>query len=214
MSRVITFGAVSFHVAVAASGRGSNLDALLRALDPDGPISVDLVLSNRGDAGAVALARVHGIATAILGDADDGLAWLSALAMRRIDLLVLAGYLKLIPPAVVQAYQGRIINIHPSLLPRHGGPGMYGRRVHEAVLADRNKESGATVHLVTEEYDCGPVLAQARVPVLPEDSAETLAARVLAMEHRLLPEAVRQAAKAGQPVSFEFDWAETASREL
>lgn len=209
MGRTITFGAVSFHVAVAASGKGSNLDALLRALGPEGPISVDLVLSNRGDVGAVALARVHGIPTAVLGDPDDDRAWLAALAMRRIDLLVLAGYLKLIPAPVVRAFQGRIINIHPALLPRHGGPGMYGRRVHEAVLAARDRESGATVHLVTEEYDRGPVLAQGRVEVQPGDSPETLAARVLAVEHRLLPEAVRRAAQAGRPVPFEFEWVET-----
>jgi len=209
VGRTITFGAVSFHVAVAASGKGSNLDALLRALGPEGPISVDLVLSNRGDVGAVALARVHGIPTAVMGDPDDARAWLAALAMRPIDLLVLAGYVKMVPAPVVRAFQGRIINIHPALLPRHGGPGMYGRRVHEAVLAAKDRESGASVHLVTEEYDRGPVLAQGRVKVQPGDSPETLAARVLAVEHRLLPEAVQRAAQAGRPVPFEFEWVET-----
>ena len=209
MGRTITFGAVSFHVAVAASGKGSNLDALLRALGPEEPISVDLVLSNRGDVGAVALARVHGIPTAVMADPDDARAWLAALAMRRIDLLVLAGYLKRVPAPVVQAFQGRIINIHPALLPRHGGPGMYGRQVHEAVLAAKDQESGATVHLVTEEYDRGPILAQGRVKVQTGDTAETLAARVLAVEHRLLPEAVHRAAQAGGPVPFEFEWVET-----
>lgn len=205
MGRPITFGAVSYHVAVAASGKGSNLDALLRALGQDGPASVDLVLSNQNTAGALALARVHGIPTAVLGDPSDANAWLAALAVRRIDLVVLAGYLKLVPGPVVQAYQGRIINIHPALLPRHGGAGMYGQRVHEAVLAAGDAESGATVHLVTEEYDRGPALAQARVPVEPGDTPRSLAARVLEVEHRLLPEAVLRAARAGRPVAFEFE---------
>ena len=142
---------------------------------------------------------------------DDGArraersAWLGALGTSPIDLLVLAGYLKLVPPAVVRAYAGRIINIHPALLPRHGGAGMYGRRVHEAVLASGDQESGATVHLVDEEYDQGAVLAQARVPVRPGDTPATLAERVLGVEHRLLPAAVRRAAEAGRPVSFTLN---------
>jgi phosphoribosylglycinamide formyltransferase-1 len=97
---------------------------------------------------------------------------------------------------------GRIINIHPALLPRHGGAGMYGRRVHAAVLAAGEAESGATVHLVDEVYDRGEVLGQARVAVQPDDTPETLAARVLAAEHRLLPAAVAAAAAAGRPVPF------------
>ena len=111
---------------------------------------------------------------------------------------MLAGYLKLVPAAVIARYRGRIINIHPALLPAFGGPGMYGRRVHEAVLASGARESGATVHLVDEVYDRGAILAQARVPVLPGDTPERLAARVLEVEHRLLP-AVVLAAAAGGP---------------
>jgi phosphoribosylglycinamide formyltransferase-1 len=98
-----------------------------------------------------------------------------------------------------------MLNIHPALLPRHGGAGMYGRRVHRAVLEAGDVRSGATVHLVTEEYDRGPVLGQASVPVLPDDSPDTLAARVLAVEHRLLPAAVLAAARAGKPVPFALD---------
>jgi formyltetrahydrofolate-dependent phosphoribosylglycinamide formyltransferase len=192
-------------VAVAASGRGSNLAALLRALRPDEPARIVLVLSNRADAPALHLARQRGIAVVVLGDPHDGDAWLAALAIHRVDLLVLAGYLKRVPAAVVQAYRGRIVNIHPALLPRHGGPGMYGLRVHRAVLAAGETESGATIHLVDEEYDHGPVLAQVRVPVLPDDTPERLAERVLAVEHRLLPEAVRHAARAGRPVPFELN---------
>jgi folate-dependent phosphoribosylglycinamide formyltransferase PurN len=113
---------------------------------------------------------------------------------------VLAGYLKLVPSGVIERYRGRILNIHPALLPAFGGPGMYGRHVHEAVLASGAGESGATVHLVDEEYDRGAVLAQARVPVLPGDTPERLAARVLEVEHRLLPAVVLAAARAGRPV--------------
>jgi len=125
---------------------------------------------------------------------------LELLRQRHVDLIVLAGYLKLVPPAVIAAYRDRIINIHPALLPSFGGPGMYGLRVHQAVLASGVKVSGCTVHLVDEEYDRGPILAQSRVPVLPGDTAETLAARVLEAEHRLLPAVVRAAAEAGRPI--------------
>jgi formyltetrahydrofolate-dependent phosphoribosylglycinamide formyltransferase len=188
------------RIAVAISGRGSNLEALLRALPDGGPASIDLVLSNRAAAGGLDLARRHGVPTVVLADPADADAWLGPLAQARVDLLVLAGYLKLVPAGVVQRYRGRILNIHPALLPAFGGPGMYGRRVHEAVLAAGARESGATVHLVDEVYDRGQILAQARVPVLPSDTPETLAERVLAVEHRLLPAVVLAAAKAGRPV--------------
>jgi formyltetrahydrofolate-dependent phosphoribosylglycinamide formyltransferase len=191
---------VPYRVAVAASGRGSNLAALVRRFEPGGPAEVVLVLSNRPDAGALAIARAEGIPTAVLGDPSDAGAWMASLAVHRVDLLVLAGYLKLVPTPVVQAYQGRMINLHPALLPRHGGAGMYGLRVHAAVLAAGERESGATVHLVTEEYDRGPILAQVRVPVHPDDTPERLAARIQAVEHRLLPEVVLAAARAGRPV--------------
>ena len=188
------------HVAVAVSGRGSNLEALLRALGPDAPARVVLVLSNRPDAPALDRAAGRGIATVTLRDHADGDEWLSALERHRVDLLVLAGYLQLVPAEVVARYRGRILNVHPALLPGFGGKGMYGRRVHEAVLASGARESGATVHLVDEVYDRGTILGQARVPVLPGDDADSLAARVLELEHRLLPAAVLAAAAAGRPV--------------
>jgi formyltetrahydrofolate-dependent phosphoribosylglycinamide formyltransferase len=161
---------------------------------------VVLVLSNRRDAGALARARLHGVPAEVLRDAADGAEWLDRLGRYRVDLVVLAGYLKLVPPSVVARYRQRIVNIHPALLPAFGGPGMYGRRVHEAVLRSGARESGATVHLVDEVYDRGAILAQRRVPVLPDDTPEQLAARVLEVEHRLLPAVVRAAALAGHPV--------------
>lgn len=191
---------MTMRVAVAVSGRGSNLEALLRALGPGAPAHVVLVLSNRADAGAVARARAADVDAEVLTDPSDPVEWLERLARHRADLLVLAGYLKLVPSGVVSRYRDRIVNVHPALLPAFGGPGMYGRRVHEAVLASGARQSGATVHLVDEVYDHGAVLAQGRVPVLPGDTPETLAARVLAVEHRLLPAVVLAAAAAGRPV--------------
>lgn len=191
---------MTYRVAVCASGGGSNLQALLDRLQGEAPARVVLVLSNLGEAGALERARKAGVPAEVLADPADASEWITRLGRRDVDLVVLAGYLKLVPPGIVQKYQGRIVNIHPALLPSFGGPGMYGRRVHEAVLRAGASESGPTVHLVDEAYDRGEILAQRRVPVLPGDSPATLAARVLAEEHRLLPEVVLAAARAGRPV--------------
>lgn len=188
------------RLAVCVSGRGSNLQALIDVLDRSPLAQVVLVLSNRPDTPALELARERGIHAVAFTDYRDPFEWLARLSSERVDLVVLAGYLKLVPAEVIGAYRGRILNIHPALLPAFGGPGMYGRRVHEAVLASGARVSGATVHLVDEEYDRGEILAQARVPVLPGDTPETLAARVLEAEHRLLPAVVLKAAEAGRPV--------------
>jgi phosphoribosylglycinamide formyltransferase 1 len=201
---------MTMRVAVAVSGRGSNLEALLRALGPAAPARVALVLTNRRDAGALEVAAAHDVPTQLLRDPANPSEWLAALEHHRIDLIVLAGYLKLVPAAVIARYRDRIVNVHPALLPAYGGRGMYGRRVHEAVLANGDRESGATVHLVEEAYDRGTILAQGRVPVLPGDSAESLAARVLEVEHRLLPAVVLTAAAAGRPVPLS----QTATVEL
>jgi formyltetrahydrofolate-dependent phosphoribosylglycinamide formyltransferase len=188
------------RVVVCISGRGSNLTALLDALPAGAPAEVVLVLSDRPDAGGLSVAADRGIETSALRDAADPDEWLEHLERVSADLIVLAGYLKLVPAAVVARYGGRMLNVHPSLLPAFGGAGMYGARVHRAVLASGAAESGATVHLVDEVYDRGPILAQERVPVEPGDTPERLAARVLAAEHRLLPAVVLAAARAGQPV--------------
>ena len=181
---------MTMRVAVAVSGRGSNLEALLRALGPTAPARVVLVLSNRADSGALDRARAHAVASEVLHDPADAAEWLARLQRHRIDLLVLAGYVKLVPAAVIARYRERIVNVHPALLPAFGGPGMYGRRVHDAVLKSGARLSGVTVHLVDEQYDHGPVLAQWPVPVRPGDTAESLAERVLAVEHKLLPAVV------------------------
>jgi phosphoribosylglycinamide formyltransferase-1 len=194
---------MTMRIAVAISGRGSNLEALLRALQPGAPAEVVLVVSDRARAAGLAHAHSRKIPAVVLPDAADAAPWLELLREYRIELLVLAGYLRLVPAPVVAAYRGRIINTHPSLLPAFGGKGMYGERVHQAVLESGARESGATVHMVDEVYDRGTVLAQSRVPVLRDDTPERLAARVLEVEHRLLPAAVLAAAAAGRPVPLE-----------
>jgi phosphoribosylglycinamide formyltransferase 1 len=191
---------MKMRIAVALSGRGSNLEALLGALGPGARAQVALVLSDRAEAGGLDRARDRGIPAEVLSQPADGDEWLRLLWRFQIDLVVLTGYVKLVPAPVIAAYRGRIINVHPALLPAFGGKGMYGRRVHEAVLASGARETGVTVHLVDEGYDQGAVLAQVRVPVLPGDTPDILAERVLAVEHRLLPAAVLAAATAGRPV--------------
>src|SRR6266702_7404514 len=181
------------RVAVLVSGGGTNLQALLDALHESPIARVVRVISNRPNAGALQRARRAGVPTTVLRDANDP-AELHA-ALGDAQLVVLAGYLKLVPAAAVARFRGRMINIHPALLPAFGGPGMYGRRVHEAVLASGAKESGVTVHFVDEAFARGAIIAEERVPVKPGDTPESLAARVLEAEHRLLPKVVLDLAR-------------------
>ena len=148
-----------------------------------------VVISNNSRAGALARARQENIAPYHLSERTHGEALggaiLAAMQRHGVEVICLAGYMKKLGAEVLAAYEGRILNIHPSLLPKFGGQGMYGMRVHEAVLAAGERESGATVHLVDEEYNHGRVLAQEKVPVKAEDTPEALQKRVLAAEHRL-----------------------------
>jgi len=186
-------GEAPVRVAVLVSGGGTNLQALLDALRESPLARVAHVISNRPDAGALARARRAGVPATVLRDPDDAAELLAALG--DAHLVVLAGYLKLVPAAVISRFRGRMINIHPALLPDFGGPGMYGRRVHAAVLASGAKESGATVHFADEEFDRGAIIAQEKVHVEPGDTPDTLAARVLEAEHRLLPRVVLDLAR-------------------
>ena len=185
------------RLAVLASGRGSNLQAIIDHFDNlarERVAKVVLVASNRADSPALLRAGTASIDTATFNPSDDGSELLALLQKFRIDLVVLAGYLKRIPPMVIGEYAGRIINIHPALLPAFGGEGMYGARVHEAVIASGATETGVTVHLVDDEYDRGPILAQWRVRVDKSDTAESLAARVLNVEHVVYPRVVEMVA--------------------
>lgn len=186
------------RIAVFASGRGSNFRAIheFLAAMSEPPARVVLCVSNNPAPGAFEYARQEGIATLrsspkmfpSAGEYETAL--LDALAGHGIELIVLAGYMRKLPEKVVELYHGRILNIHPALLPKFGGQGMYGAHVHEAVIAAGERESGATVHLVDAEYDTGAIVAQERVEVLPGDTPETLGARVLEAEHRLYPRTV------------------------
>jgi phosphoribosylglycinamide formyltransferase 1 len=190
------------RVAVLASGGGTNLQALIDRFNaaPGAPARVELVVGSRAGIGALQRAERAGIdALALeartLGPEAFGQALADALRAHRIDLIVLAGWLQLVPSEVVRGYHGRMINIHPALLPAFGGRGMYGMHVHRAVIASGARVSGATVHFVDERYDEGAIIAQWPVPVLPGDTPESLAGRVLAVEHRLLPLAVEALAR-------------------
>lgn len=184
------------RVAVLASGGGSNLQALIEYFAAIGDLraaDIVLVASNRREAGALARARAAGISVAVLCSPRDenGEAMLPLLERHAVDLVVLAGYLQLVPPEVTQAFAGRILNVHPAPLPEFGGPGMYGRRVHGAVLNAGAPFSGPTVHFVDDVYDHGAAIAHWPVPVLPGDDAHALANRVLGAEHLLLPRTVQ-----------------------
>ena len=184
-------------VAVLVSGGGTNLQALLDALRDSAVARIARVVSSSGDAPALERARRAGLPVTVLADPADSAEVVRAAADAR--LVVLAGYLKRIPPAAVARFRWRLINIHPALLPAFGGDGMYGRRVHEAVLASGVALSGATVHYVDEQYDRGPILAQWPVPVRADDTPDSLAARVLEVEHRLLPLVVVELGRRGVP---------------
>jgi phosphoribosylglycinamide formyltransferase-1 len=186
------------NIGVFASGRGSNFQAILDAIQHRALIArVTLLLSNKSDAGALETARLHNIPAIHLSqkhfpdEESFAVAMLTALKKHDVQIIALAGYLKKIPTVVVREYRNRILNIHPALLPLFGGQGMYGHYVHEAVIASGAKISGATVHLVDEEYDRGPIVLQKAIAVEEGDTPETLAARVLKVEHEIYPLALK-----------------------
>ncbi len=185
------------RVAVLISGRGSNMAALIAAAKaPDYPAEIALVLSNVPGAGGLAIAEAEGIATATVDSKAfprdrEGFerAMQAVLEAQRIDIVCLAGFMRILTPWFVGRWEGRMINIHPALLPAYKG-----LDTHARALADGATEHGATVHFVTPEMDEGEIILQEAVPVLPGDTAETLGARVLAVEHRIYPAALRMIA--------------------
>jgi formyltetrahydrofolate-dependent phosphoribosylglycinamide formyltransferase len=191
---------MTVRIAVLASGRGSNLQALIdhfASLGDRTPARIVVVASNRDRAPALDRARNAGIDASVFDADDDGSSLIQLLRSHDVGLVVLAGYMKRIPPSVIQAYRGRIVNVHPGLLPEFGGAGMYGARVHEAVIARGVKTTGVTVHFVDEELDHGPAVAQWQVAVRPGETAESLASRVLAVEHVVYPRVVEMIAALG-----------------
>jgi phosphoribosylglycinamide formyltransferase-1 len=193
-------------VLVGAKGRGSNLMAILTAI-ADGTLhgQVAVVIGSLKGAPALEAAALAGVETVVVGtvnrtDDEYGEVLLRAITKRDVDLIVLAGYMRRLPDMVTTNYAGRIINIHPSLLPAFGGHGMYGRKVHEAVRASGIAETGCTVHVVDNEYDHGAVVAQRRVDVSPDDSVDDIAARVLGAEHSLLVDVIGEICSGQRPL--------------
>ena len=185
------------RIAVLASGSGSNLDAILdylAALGARRSGDVVLVASDRAGAGSLGKASSRGIGIAHIADPGDGAAIGRVLDDHDAELIALAGYLRLVPTDVTRRFRGRILNVHPALLPAFGGAGMYGRRAHRAVLDSGATVSGVTTHFVDDAYDRGPIIAQWPVPVSASDTPETLAARVLRVEHILYPRVVNAVA--------------------
>ena len=188
---------IRIAILVSGQGRGSNMAAIIDACqrgEIDG--QVVLVIGTRREAPALQRATEKGVPTCVISprnltEEEYAHRLLHALSEAKADLVCLAGYMRLLPTPVVQAYAGRVMNIHPALLPLFGGKGMYGEHVHRAVLESGVKVSGCTVHFVDEHYDTGPIIVQRCVPVEEEDTWETLAARVLAQEHQAYVQAVQ-----------------------
>ncbi len=191
------------HLAVLISGSGSNLQALIDACAaPDYPAQIDVVIANRPDAYGLTRAKKAGLPAEIVDHTqfksreEFESAIQNILERHTVDLICLAGFMRILTPAFARRWEGRIINTHPALLPKHGGEGMHGEHVHRAVLAAGDTESGVTIHYVIPEVDRGEIILQRRVPVLEGDTPESLAARVLAQEHVAYPQAVRIIAQA------------------
>lgn len=187
------------NISVLVSGGGTNFQAIIDNVE-SGYIEnarIAQVISSNPNAYALTRAENHGIKGVVIGkknypDADERTdAIIKALQEENTDLVILAGYMSVLSPKLIEAYRDKIINIHPSLIPKYCGMGMYGHHVHEAVLAGGETESGATVHFVDEGVDTGKIILQDKVPVLEDDTPDTLAARVLKVEHQLLPKAAK-----------------------
>ena len=173
------------RIAIFASGAGSNAAKIIDYFKDSKDVNIELIVSNNKQAGVLAISKDNGIATSILDKRAfySPSCCLETLDGHEIDFVVLAGFLWKVPLVLIERFAGRMVNIHPSLLPKYGGKGMYGNHVHEAVIANKEAESGITIHYVTEGYDEGAVIFQARCPVMEDDTAETLANRIHQLEH-------------------------------
>ena len=182
------------HIAIFASGRGSNARAIIDYFKDNATIKVALIVTNNKNAGVIQIAKDNRIPFDIISSTElkEEETILDLLDVYQIDLVVLAGFLLLIPAYLVKAYPNKIINIHPALLPKYGGKGMYGMKVHEAVIANKETETGITVHYVNEKYDEGEYIAQFRCHVEPSDSADSIATKVHQLEHEHYPKVIEK----------------------
>ena len=206
-------------IAILLSGEGTTFDSIAEAIAGGHlPARIVVVVSDRPHAHGIERARYRGLPTAVrplhgIAAADWARDVGALLTDRGAELVVLAGFLGILPREFLAPWRGRVINVHPSLLPKFGGPGMYGRHVHEAVLAARSTESGASIHVVTEEVDGGPVLLQEKVPVEPGDTSESLQDRIRPVERRLLADAIRRFADGEWPLPYDASGKVSPSRE-
>jgi len=183
------------NAAIFASGEGTNAENLFNYFANDPRIKIKLVVTNRDDAGVVARAEKHKknvqiVSKAALENYTDQL--IEFLKVEKIDLIILAGFLLKIPEAFIKAFPDKIINLHPALLPKFGGKGMYGSHVHKAVIDQKETESGITVHFVNGEYDKGEIILQAKCAITPDDTHETLARKIQQLEFEYLPKAIEK----------------------
>jgi phosphoribosylglycinamide formyltransferase-1 len=187
-------GFMSKNIAIFASGSGTNAENIIRYFREKGSACVGLVLTNRQNAFVLERARSLDVPCAYFAKSDweSGEAILSMLREHNIDFVVLAGFLARVPDNILHAYPNKMINIHPSLLPKFGGKGMYGDRVHEAVIEAGEKESGITIHYTNEHYDEGAIICQEKCPVLPEDTPDELAHRIHALEYEYFPKVIER----------------------
>lgn len=188
------FNPSPIRIAIFASGAGTNAEKIIEHFTGHPRVKVALVVCNKPDAGVVNIAAHHQVPVLLIEKElfFRGDAYVAALKQREIGFIVLAGFLWKVPAALIQAYPNRIINIHPALLPKYGGKGMYGRHVHEAVIAAGEKESGITIHYVNEHFDEGAPIFQATCIVEPGDTPESLAQKVHVLEHRHFPRVVEE----------------------
>lgn len=182
------------NIAIFASGGGSNARKIIEHFENSDLAQVVLVVSNKKDAGVLDIARAHHIPTHLINRAYfyDSKEILAVLDECKIDLIVLAGFLWLVPGYLIEAFPRKIVNIHPALLPLFGGKGMYGAHVHAAVKAAGMKESGITIHYANEQYDAGDIIFQATCALNEEDTPETIARKVLALEHEYFPKVIER----------------------
>lgn len=185
-------GFMSIKIAIFGSGSGTNAENIMQYFNGNLSIEVALVLSNKADAYILERARLHHIPSAVFTKTDfnNTLKLLSLLKEHEVDFIVLAGFLLQIPVDLIHAYPNKIINIHPALLPKYGGKGMYGDRVHEAVIASGDKFSGITIHYIDEHYDSGSIIFQAKCDVLTTDTPNDLATRIHALEYKYFPKVI------------------------
>jgi len=184
-------------IAIFASGNGSNAENIIKYFRNSDSVKTELVLSNNPNAFVLERARKLSVDTMVFGRKElyETFEVIDTLVERAIDFIVLAGFMWLVPKELTDLYKGKIVNIHPALLPKYGGKGMYGMNVHKAVLAAKERETGITIHLVDEKYDNGQIIFQAKCPVLPGDTPETLAQRVHELEYKYYPLIIEQLTK-------------------